>query len=55
MLVTTACDSNGNCGVKRLGRFRPAALEVAHRIDGRPVDADLEVQVRAEQWPVQSL
>jgi hypothetical protein len=22
MLVTTACDANGNCGVKRLGRFR---------------------------------
>ena len=23
VLVTTACDANGNCGLKRLGRFRP--------------------------------
>jgi subtilisin family serine protease len=23
VLVATACDKNGNCGVKRLGRFRP--------------------------------
>jgi subtilisin family serine protease len=23
VLVATACDGNGNCGVKRLGRFRP--------------------------------
>jgi subtilisin family serine protease len=23
VFVATACDSNGNCGVKRLGRFRP--------------------------------
>jgi hypothetical protein len=22
VLVATACDGNGNCGVKRLGRFR---------------------------------
>ncbi|HZN88005.1 MAG TPA: hypothetical protein VFB44_03440, partial [Thermoleophilaceae bacterium] len=22
VLVTTACDGNGNCGIKRLGRFR---------------------------------
>jgi hypothetical protein len=24
VLLATACDANGNCGVKRLGRFRPA-------------------------------
>ena len=23
VFVATACDSNGNCGVKRLGRFNP--------------------------------
>jgi Subtilase family len=23
VLVSTACDGNGNCGIKRLGRFRP--------------------------------
>jgi subtilisin family serine protease len=23
LLIATACDGNGNCGVKRLGRFRP--------------------------------
>ena len=23
VLVATACDRNGNCGIKRLGRFRP--------------------------------
>jgi subtilisin family serine protease len=23
LLIATACDDNGNCGVKRLGRFRP--------------------------------
>jgi hypothetical protein len=22
LLVTTACDGNGNCGIKRLGRFK---------------------------------
>jgi hypothetical protein len=22
VLVSTACDGNGNCGIKRLGRFR---------------------------------
>jgi hypothetical protein len=22
LLVSTACDGNGNCGIKRLGRFR---------------------------------
>jgi hypothetical protein len=22
ILVSTACDGNGNCGIKRLGRFR---------------------------------
>jgi hypothetical protein len=24
VVLATACDGNGNCGVKRLGRFRPA-------------------------------
>ena len=23
VLVATACDGNGNCGVRRLGRFKP--------------------------------
>jgi hypothetical protein len=23
VLIATACDRNGNCGIRRLGRFRP--------------------------------
>ena len=36
VLVATACDGNGNCGVRRLGRFRRRAAVRQHRaVPGR--------------------
>ena len=54
VLVAAVCDRNGNCGIKRLGRYRPLqgrGLEVAHRVHRRPVHAGLEVEVVPEAVP----